>query len=369
MSLVNTRIQNMRSGSNMDKNETRPSRYGALNLFMTQTDAPTGIITPELKAKAEQSIGSTLEVPVINYDAGVTIGNTRNLVIADDENTSAMHQITFATFAWGFTMTPATFLNNEIGLQRDFEEKMNKYIYKFGAALDTACISALEAAKTQVIGDPLNYPVVANTLEAPWKLRENVLGDLEPIMASNDHFAGMHVLGNGGMESILNNLQKSGLYNAENKQFEYMNKTFHFSTRVSNEVDDYASMFAVQEGSVGIMTRFERESLLGTISRTGHEWGIDRLPLLNFPVGTYYYESVGDYSGIAGASTADMDRARKEHYGFAVDVAIITNYNSDPSTIANPIIKTVVKGETVADALNVAIVNETTNPVYTQEVV
>ena len=60
MSLLATRMQNMRSTSNLDKNEFRPSRYGALDVFMQQTNDPAGILTPELKQKAELSIGSTI---------------------------------------------------------------------------------------------------------------------------------------------------------------------------------------------------------------------------------------------------------------------------------------------------------------------
>lgn len=33
-----------------------------------------------------------------------------------------------------------------------------------------------------------------------------------------------------------------------------------------------------------------------------------------------------------------MARTRKEHYGFAVDVAFLTSYNSEPTTLASPII-------------------------------
>jgi hypothetical protein len=49
MSLVLTRIQNIRANSNLDKFELRPSRYGALNCFIEQTSDPAGIITPELQ--------------------------------------------------------------------------------------------------------------------------------------------------------------------------------------------------------------------------------------------------------------------------------------------------------------------------------
>ena len=100
MSLVLTRIQNIRANSNLDKFEYRPSRYGALNAFMVQSEDPTGILTEELKQKARTSIGNTLETPVIDYDADITIGNTRTLTIDDSENTSKMMQITFATYSW-----------------------------------------------------------------------------------------------------------------------------------------------------------------------------------------------------------------------------------------------------------------------------
>ena len=68
------------------------------------------------------------------------------------------------------------------------------------------------------------------------------------------------------------------------------------------------------------------------------------------PVGTYFYDSVGDYSAIGGEATADMKRTRKEHYGFAVDVAFITAYNSDPATLPSPILGFDISSENAAYA-------------------
>lgn len=368
MSLINTRIQNLRAKGNLDKNELRPSRYGALDLFMLQSADPAGLITEDLRTKAEQSIGNTLQTPVIDYDGGVTIGNTRSVTIADSENTSQLFTITFATYAWGFTIVPAMYMNNEIGMQQDFERKFNKYLYKFGETLDAAAIAALTAAKTQVIKDLLLYTKTGNVVQVPWKLRENAVGDVNPIMAANDHFGDIHILGNAGVESIIRKMAESDLYNAENKTLQYSDKILHFSTRITNGASEFANFFAVQGGSIGLLTRFERESLLGTKMADGTEWGIDTLPMLNFPIGTYFYESKGDFSAIGGAATADMTRARKEHYGFAVDVAFITPYNSDPANIANPIMKFALLSETAADAKQVVIANTAANPVQTHAV-
>ena len=99
MSLVLTRIQNIRANSNLDKYEFRPSRYGALDAFLVQSNDPTGILIDELKAKARTSIGNTIETPVIDYNGSISIGNTRELIIADSENTSRMVTIAFATYA------------------------------------------------------------------------------------------------------------------------------------------------------------------------------------------------------------------------------------------------------------------------------
>ena len=367
MSLVLTRIQNIRANSNLDKFEYRPSRYGALNAFMVQSEDPTGILTEELKQKARTSIGNTLETPVIDYDADITIGSTRTLTIADSENTSKMVQITFATYAWGFTIAPAMYMNNEIGIQKDFETKMMKYIYAFAKKLDEAALAALAANKTQVLKNPLLYGWSANAINAKWTERENVFGDLEVMMGANDFYGQLHLVGDPGVESIMHKLQQHGLYNDVNKQNEFGTKIVHLTNNIAAAEGKYAQGYAVNAGSLGMLTRFERDCLLGTVSGDGHEWGIATLPLLNMPVGTYFYDSVGDYNTIAGAATTDMTRTRKEHYGFAVDVAFLTAYNSAPSALASPILAFNVSSEDAVYAKPVVVVNSEDNPVNTKE--
>lgn len=367
MSLVLTRIQNIRANSNLDKFEYRPSRYGALNAFMVQSEDPTGILTEELKQKARTSIGNTLETPVIDYDADITIGSTRTLTIADSENTSKMVQITFATYAWGFTIAPAMYMNNEIGIQKDFETKMMKYIYAFAKKLDEAALAQLAASKTQILKNKLLYDFSSNAVNAKWTERENVFGDLEVMMGANDFYGQLHIVGDPGVESIMRKLQQHGLYNDVNKQNEFGTKVVHLTNNIAAAGGKYAQGYAVNAGSLGMLTRFERDCLLGTVSGDGHEWGIATLPLLNMPVGTYFYDSVGDYNDIAGAATADMTRTRKEHYGFAVDVAFLTAHNSAPSTLASPILAFNVSSEDAVYAKPVVVMNTEDNPVNTKE--
>lgn len=368
MSLVLTRIQNIRANSNLDKFEYRPSRYGALNAFMVQSEDPTGILTEELKQKARTSIGNTLETPVIDYDADITIGSTRTLTIADSENTSKMVQIAFTTYAWGFTIAPAMYMNNEIGIQKDFETKMMKYIYAFAKKLDEAALTTLAANKTQILKNPLLYDWSSGAINAKWTERENVFGDLEVMMGANDFYGQLHLVGDPGVESIMRKLQQRGLYNDVNKQNEFGTKIVHLTNSIAAVGGKYAQGYAVNAGSLGMLTRFERDCLLGTVSGDGHEWGIATLPLLNMPVGTYFYDSVGDYNTIAEDATADMTRTRKEHYGFAVDVAFLTAHNSAPATLASPILAFNVSSEDAVYAKPVVVVNSEENPVNTKAV-
>ena len=77
-----------------------------------------------------------------------------------------MVQINFATYAFGFTIAPAMYMNNEIGIQKDFETKMMKYIYKFAQKLDEVALAALAANKTKVLKNKLLYDFSTNAVNA-----------------------------------------------------------------------------------------------------------------------------------------------------------------------------------------------------------
>ena len=248
------------------------------------------------------------------------------------------------------------------------EGRIIKLLSAFAKKLDEAALATLAANKTQVLKNPLLYNWSGNAINAKWTERENVFGDLEVMMGANDFYGQLHIVGDPGVESIMRKLEQKGLYNEVNKQNEFGTKIVHLTNNIAAAENKYAQGYAVNSGTLGVLTRFERDCLLGTMSGDGHEWGIATLPLLNMPVGTYFYDSVGDYSSIAGAATADMTRTRKEHYGFAVDVAFLTSYNSSPDTKASPILAFNISSENAAYAKPVVVMNTESNPVNTKTV-
>lgn len=339
MSLVATRLQAMRvKNPNFDKNMTRPCEYGALDFFVEQTNAVNSIISPDLKQRALGSIGNTLQIPVINYDGDVQVSNVRTCVIADNENTSALYTVVWATYQVGFTMVPALYANNEIGYDQDFSRKLEKVSRALATALDNGAVASLEANKTQVFKDLLQYQENGNVIDVPMQMATEIMGDINPIMRANCYPEQIHIIGNAGVDSLVRKLAQHDVYNATNKRNEWADKILHYTNAVTNEEGKNGTFFAVADGNVGVLTRVDREAFRRA-SGAGHEWDVVSLPYVGLPVGSHYYEAVGDQSGIAGTASSDMTCNIKEYYGFSVDVAFIVAYNSDPETIANPIIK------------------------------
>lgn len=332
-------MQNWRLESeSFDRNMTRPCEYGALDFFVEQTERPEALLSPEFRERVFGSVGNTVQIPVINYDGDVSVSNTRTCVIADNENTSALYTVVWSTFAVGFTMVPAAYLNNEISYSHDFNRKMEKVSRAMADALDKAAVAALEAGKTQVFADKLNYTVTGNVVEVPTQMATEILGDINPMMRANCYPREVNIIGNAGIDSLVRKLAQHGLYNDVNKRMEFDNKVLHFSNNVNNEAGKNGTFFAVEDGNVAILTRVDREALMRQESN-GHEWGVTEIPYVGVPVGYHYYTAVGDQSATAGDATADLTCGKKEYFGFSVDVAFVIAYNSDPSTVANPIIK------------------------------
>jgi hypothetical protein len=249
----------------------------------------------------------------------------------------------------------------------DIERKFLKCARVLGAALDSAALTVLSANKSQVFADTLIYTESSDVITVPWASREDILSDIEPMMNANDFYGRVHIIGNVGIKSLLNKLMEKGEANVVDKRLEWAGKEFHFTNRLTNGSGEYANFYAVEDGNVDLLFRYDREAVLGTKTQVGHEWDIINMPYINIPVGLHYYESVGDYHAIAGDATTDLTCAKKEYYGFSVDVAFVVAYNSAIATKANPIIAAkIAAGATYAQPVFVA--NDASNPVPTQEV-
>lgn len=342
MSLINTRLVNFRADSPLDKWETRASRWGFIDLFRRQTNAPDSIISSDLAQKAIAAAGSTLQVPVIDYDAGVSVTNqTIPVTTTGSPSTSQVVTITFTHYYWGFLIHPAQHFNNDISMQREFNAQMNKHIYKFMDLLDISMGAALESNKTQILNDTLGsrYTLTSNVIVGPLAEQNAIVGDINPLMAGNDFFGMMDVVGNGSLEShVRNNLLEKGQFQDSDKHYQFNDKIWHFSNNLSNGAGHKATGFAVQSGAVGMLQQFAPDCVMMNETHK-HKWDIDTLPFANIPIGTYFYDDAVDGSSLGGAATAHLTATKAEAYAFHTAIALVTPYNSDISTYPSAIAK------------------------------
>lgn len=345
MSLVNTMLLNLIDRDMaMSKNSLRMGEYGALELFVEQGRAADGIITPKLRDDVFRSIGRTVQIPVFDPNGNIAVTTSRSCTIADAENTSKLYTVTFGNVSSGFTMVPNLYHNNYMTYEDDWIMKYRTMEDKLGDALDVLAVTALAAGQTQVFAQDLGYTVTGNSVQVPYTKRVNIFGDVKGMMRANRFRAdGLHIVGNAGCEAIIRNLATLGANNAQNLDREFAGNRLHYTNNVANAQQSggtsySGAFFAVAPGMVGFLSRVSRPELAGTKTRVGHEWGTEVLPGLGLEFGWHYYQSVGDMSSIASTASADMTCDLKEHFGFSLDVAFITAYNSSISTLANPII-------------------------------
>jgi len=342
MSLVNTLALEFRAQApEFDKNEFRRTRAGAFDTFKMQGDAGTSWLTDDLRQKVQQSFGNTVKLPAINYK-DVTIRSTRPLTIAADENTSTLYTVTFTTLAYGFKMYPQQHFNNDVTYQQDFNKKFEAMIVKMLSTLEGLAVTQLDAQKTQVIGDVTGGHTFASNVvsETAASLKESyILADLDPMMMSNDYYSmTMDVIGNPGFHAVMRRMEGFGDMNQEDRTLQFLNKNMHFTNGISNASGKRATGFAVADGQLGVVTRVEPDSLAGTTLADGHEWATVQVPGLDLTFGSYYYENAVDASGLHSGTTG-LTRTTEQAFDFAIDIAFLTPYNSDASTIPTPIIK------------------------------
>lgn len=343
MSLALTLAQEFRvSTPDFDANEFRVTNAGTFNAFKKQTAGSMSFITDELKARAMNSTGNTLKIPAINYK-DVTIRTTRPLTIAADENTSTFYTVTFATLAYGFVMYPTRHINNDVSYQLDFNKKFKAMLVKMMSTLEGQAVAAVDAKKTQVIGEVTGgHTFAANVVSelniGNWN-SSYILTDLGPMMRSNDfepHM--MDVVGNQSLGAILNRMDGFAAYNSENKTIQYLGKNFGFSNSITNAAGKIATGYAIEDGSLGLLSRVELDSLARTSVADGHKWDMVNVPGIDLDFGSYYYEAAIDASSV-DATTTHLTRTKAQYFDWAIDVGWVTKYNSDLATIPSPIIK------------------------------
>lgn len=343
MSLVDTLMQPLRMKYNtqVDKHEIRGSRYGAYDVFRKQTDGANSIVTPEVRANVASSMGKTVVMPVLDAQ-DVTLGNVRSCVVQDSENKSSLIQLTFATIAFGFTMTPSQHWNNDISYEADFQRKMMKYLNKLAAHLDTLCIDKANAIKNTVWDPQIAniYATTGNALQVPQSEAHDFYNQLPAIFELLDFYdAPYDVIANTLHTPDLRRLAAQGGGNSVNESFQF-DGTFNYnmSNRVLSRSGVQSTVYAMPQGTVAFLNRNDPDAIAGHSVGDHKVWGQTTLPIVDLNVGTYYTKDCSDRN-LLHSGTAHLTRTLLEGFEFSTDICLMSSYNSDPLTRSNPTLK------------------------------
>ncbi len=347
MSLINTLMQPLRAEymGKFDKNESRPSRYGAYDHFREDSNFVGGIMTQSIIDKVKRSMGNTVTIPVLDAKT-VTIGNVRSCTIADDENTSNLVTLTFVTYAFGFTMRPAQHFNNDINYQEDFNRKLNDYLIQFAATLDTAAVNVLETNKNQLwTGLTAYYAEVADALQVTQALKNDFYNNLQAIMETADFYNDIKVISSTSGSPLVRRLDAQGDANSVNEAFQITPYDWKFTNRITNGGGVQSTLYAVDQGSVGFETRIDPDAIAGSKIGSQAEWDSVMVPIPGsvhpIEMGAFYREDCSDASNLQAPNTgtAHLTRTKKESFEWSVDAVYLSAYNSDIANRYNPIIK------------------------------
>lgn len=342
MSLVATLMQPIRTqyrDRGIDKLEQRRSIYGAWNYFQQESTGPNSLIDEDLRAKIKQSFGKTIQIPVFNTE-DVVITNVRACTVPDLQNTTALVTLTFVTYAFGFTMIPSEYFNNDIKYERDFTRKLERFIQKLAATLETASANNLSTNKNTYWPAKISayYPVVANALQITQAQKNDFYNTAKTVMQEMDFNPGVDVVTTLSGQPMLNRLQNQGPGNAVNEQFQFNGYNWYYSNGITNGAGVQSTGYMIQPGTVGVENRNDPDAIMRSRIDGVKEWDEVDVPLVNLRMASYYYADCADVSAYHAGMT-NLTRVKKEGFEWSTDICFVNAYNSDPTTRFNPIVK------------------------------
>lgn len=342
--VVATVLQNYISdySGRLDKNEQRPSNYGALRLAQAQTADPTSILSPEVEANIARSFNMNVQVPVVNYK-DIAIGNVRSCNIMTDGLTSQLVTLTAVTYVWGFVAYPMQHYENYVSYQQTINRLMEAGLQKLAATVDTAVVNQLETNKNQYFPQAMLdfYPQAGNAFQVPQAEKNDFYNQFNSILETADFVGNANVLTNPIGMAMVRRFTNQGQYNATNEAFQFLDYDWFRTNRLVNGGAPIEStLYGVAPGSIAIKGRVDPDARRRARIHDGKYWDtFPNAPHVNMDLGVFYQSDCADASALQAAGLSRLTRTQIESWEFSTDVFYISPFNSNPAGRYNPIFK------------------------------
>lgn len=326
----------------LDRNEQRPSQYGALNAFKAQTASPVSILDDQVRANIERSFNSAVKVPVVNYK-DVTITNARTCALQTEGITSQLVTLTAVTYAFGFVAYPEQHYENYVSYQAAINKLIEAGLQKLAATVDAGCVSLLEANKNQYFPQEMldYYPQVGNAFQVANADKDFFYNNLASIFHTADFTGDPDVITNHIGMADVRKIAAQGEGNAVNQGFQLLGYTWYPTNRVTNgAATTQSTVYAIAPGSVAIASRIDPDAKKRQRIHESKYWDVfPNAPYLGMDLAVFYQADCADASALDAATLAGLTRSKVESWEFSVDVFYIKPYVSTPATRYSPIFK------------------------------
>lgn len=339
MATTATRLQDIRANypSMLDKWELRPELYALWAKGVSNATNPMGIISTDVLDKAKMSWGLDVEIPVMSIASNAN-GTGLACSFTGTEAVSDLVTVTWVTISNGFNMQPAKNAQNQIKYAEEFARKYADAIRAMAGAANAAVDSTLTGVIEGTYTNPYvgaKYLVGANdALQVPLADRPDFFNDLVDILASDDIFPQLDVLGSTNLRGIVSQLFAQGDANAANTAYQFQQGDYNFSfdkdVTVGAVAPTDASGFVMPAGAFGIVHRNSPDAMSGTDNKS-HTWGTINDTTLGIELDYLYTDGCDDISALSGY--AGDTAAAVETHQMAMHFGILTPYQNTQSGV------------------------------------
>lgn len=308
--------------------ENRRPTFGALEAHRQDTN----LLVPASEIEAARvAKGRPTKIPVLNkYAATKKTAYTCNF--DPDAVTSAFVTPTWATIGFDVAIEGAINADNYISAVRDMAHQMGMGLQMVGKDLDTAAVTALEAAKSQVNASTL-YPVVGNSMRISNADKLNFYKKIGSIFRRNDMDLPVMDISNTETEIDFTFIGQQGASNDVNTAYQISGIQPFRSNRVTTASGVDETHYLVPRGSLAMLDWIPYDFRVGSRINEGEYWTTVVDPIFGFTWAVRYKRSCVDSSGTYARQTP---AAMREEYSFRMDYSFMSSYSSDTSS---PILK------------------------------
>lgn len=335
MATTATNLDNIKVNypSMLDQYDNRLGDYGLLRKANENSNMAMGVVTNDLKQKAMNSWGRTVDIPVMEPTAG---GISSGLVCTptDDVAISKFMNVTWVSVSMSWFMEPSLNEQNEISYLEmwlnQYRAKMNVIYDSVDSSIDTALIAALAPESNysnSMIGLGNKYgALTAARIDVSLAQRELFLNDMTSINKSDDIFGRQDLIGSTNAESILRNTYAQGQANDTNTAFQAGLFDATFSNNVTVGAVSDASAYVVPKGSFGIVYRNHPDCAAGRSTTSGKQYSTVYDPVFGADIDVTFQSVCADINAKTG-NALDVANVQELHQ-VNVNFGIITPANS-----------------------------------------